>query len=145
MSQVPWIGLMWKKRQRNYPSKLNPVIIPCHIYMKWALLLSRQIWSSRAQAHLLGRISFFGLPAVLAPIPMPGDISVNADFLAGKNAAVILQDELLEDKLLPVIQDLLLNKHKLEAMRAAMKKMSHPNAANVIASQLVELAGEQPL
>jgi UDP-N-acetylglucosamine:LPS N-acetylglucosamine transferase len=40
---------------------------------------------------------------------------------------------------------LLQNKNKLEAMRAAMKKLSHPHAANVIASQLVELAGEQPL
>ena len=29
--------------------------------------------------------------------------------------------------------------------RTAMKKLSHPNAASVIASQLVELAGEQPL
>jgi len=56
-----------------------------------------------------------------------------------------LQDELLEDKLLPVVHDLLLNKYKIEAMRAAMKKISLPNAANVIASQLVELAGEQPL
>jgi hypothetical protein len=30
-------------------------------------------------------------------------------------------------------------------MRAALKNLSHPNAAEMIASQLVELAGEQPL
>jgi UDP-N-acetylglucosamine:LPS N-acetylglucosamine transferase len=51
----------------------------------------------------------------------------------------------LEDKLLSIVKDLLLNKNKLEAMRAAMKKISHPNAAGIIASQLVKLAGEQPL
>jgi UDP-N-acetylglucosamine:LPS N-acetylglucosamine transferase len=56
-----------------------------------------------------------------------------------------LQDELLNDKLLSILKDLLLNKHKLEAMRAAAKKLSHPNAASVIASQLFELAGGQPL
>ena len=56
-----------------------------------------------------------------------------------------LQDEFLQDKLLSVVKDLLLNKNKLEAMRAAMKKLSHPNAATVIASQLIELAGGQPL
>jgi UDP-N-acetylglucosamine:LPS N-acetylglucosamine transferase len=56
-----------------------------------------------------------------------------------------LQDELLNDKLLSVLNDLLQNRNKLEAMRAAMKKISHPNAANVIASQVLVLAGGQPL
>jgi UDP-N-acetylglucosamine:LPS N-acetylglucosamine transferase len=41
--------------------------------------------------------------------------------------------------------DLLLNKHKLEAMHAAANKLSHPSAAAVIASQLFELAGGQSL
>jgi len=38
-----------------------------------------------------------------------------------------------------------MNKNKREAMREAMKKLSNPNAARMIASQLVKLAGEQPL
>ena len=101
---------------------------------------------SRAGASTLGEYPLFGLPAVLVPYPYAWRYQkVNADFLAERNAAVILQDESLEDKLLSVVKDLLLNKHKLEAMRTAMKKMSHPNAASVIASQLVKLAGEQPL
>jgi UDP-N-acetylglucosamine--N-acetylmuramyl-(pentapeptide) pyrophosphoryl-undecaprenol N-acetylglucosamine transferase len=88
----------------------------------------------------------FGLPSVLVPYPYAWRYQkVNADFLAERNAAVILQDELLNDKLLSVLQDLLLNKHKLEAMRAAAKKLSRPDAAAMIASQLFELAGGQPL
>jgi UDP-N-acetylglucosamine--N-acetylmuramyl-(pentapeptide) pyrophosphoryl-undecaprenol N-acetylglucosamine transferase len=86
------------------------------------------------------------LPAILVPYPYAWRYQkVNADFLAEKNAAIILQDESLEDKLAKIVKDLLLNKHKLEAMRNAMKKLSHPNAASVIASQLVKLAGEQSL
>jgi UDP-N-acetylglucosamine--N-acetylmuramyl-(pentapeptide) pyrophosphoryl-undecaprenol N-acetylglucosamine transferase len=111
-----------------------------------AALAAADLVLSRAGASTLGEYPFFGLPAVLVPYPYAWRYQkVNADFLAQRNAAVILQDELLEDKLLAVISDLLFNKHKLEAMQAAMKKISHPNAANVIASQLVKLAGEQPL
>lgn len=101
---------------------------------------------SRAGASALGEYPFFGLPAVLVPYPYAWRYQkVNADYLAEQNAAVILQDELLEDQLIPVIKDILMNKNKLEAMQAAMKKLSYPNAANSIASQLVKLAGEQPL
>jgi UDP-N-acetylglucosamine--N-acetylmuramyl-(pentapeptide) pyrophosphoryl-undecaprenol N-acetylglucosamine transferase len=111
-----------------------------------AALAAADLVVSRAGASSLGEYPFFGLPAVLVPYPYAWRYQkVNADFLAERNAAVILQDESLEDKLLSVVKDLLLNKHKLEAMRTAMKKLSHPNAASVIASQLVELAGEQPL
>ncbi len=111
-----------------------------------AALAAADLVLSRAGASSLGEYPFFGLPAILVPYPYAWRYQkVNADFLAERNAAVILQDELLEDKLLSMIKDLLLNKNKLEAMRVAVKKLSHPNAASVIASQLVELAGAQPL
>ncbi|MBI5963909.1 MAG: undecaprenyldiphospho-muramoylpentapeptide beta-N-acetylglucosaminyltransferase [Chloroflexi bacterium] len=111
-----------------------------------AALAAADLVVSRAGASSLGEYPFFGLPAILVPYPYAWRYQkVNADFLAERNAAVILQDELLEDKLLSMIKDLLLNKNKLAAMRVAVKKLSHPNAASVIASQLVELAGAQPL
>jgi UDP-N-acetylglucosamine--N-acetylmuramyl-(pentapeptide) pyrophosphoryl-undecaprenol N-acetylglucosamine transferase len=111
-----------------------------------AALAAADLVLSRAGASTLGEYPLFGLPAVLVPYPYAWRYQkVNADFLAERNAAVILQDELLNDKLLSVLTDLLLNKHKLEAMRAAAKKLSRPNAATVIASQLFELAGGQPL
>ena len=46
---------------------------------------------------------------------------------------------------LPVIKDLLLNQNKRDAMRAAMQKLSQPQAAGSIASQLAQLAGEETL
>ena len=111
-----------------------------------AALAAADLVVSRAGASSLGEYPFFGLPAILVPYPYAWRYQkVNADFLAERNAAVILQDESLEDRLLTVVKDLLLNRNKLEAMRSAMRKLSSPNAASVIASQLVELAGEQPL
>lgn len=111
-----------------------------------AALAAADLVLSRAGASSLGEYPFFGLPAVLVPYPYAWRYQkMNADFLAQRNAAVILQDELLEDKLPAVIKDLFLNKNKLGAMRTAMKKLKHSDAASIIASQLVELAGEQPL
>lgn len=111
-----------------------------------AALAAADLVVSRAGASTLGEYPFFGLPAVLVPYPHAWRYQkVNADYLTAQNAAVIVQDALLEDKLLPVIKDILMNENKREAMRAAMKHLSHPNAADVIASQLVELAGEQGL
>lgn len=111
-----------------------------------AALAAADLVVSRAGASTLGEYPFFGLPAVLVPYPYAWRYQkVNADYLAEQNAAVILQDELLEDRLLPVVKDILMNENKREAMRAALKKLSNPNAAKVIASQLVKLAGEQPL
>jgi UDP-N-acetylglucosamine--N-acetylmuramyl-(pentapeptide) pyrophosphoryl-undecaprenol N-acetylglucosamine transferase len=111
-----------------------------------AALAAADLVLSRAGASSIGEYPFFGLPAVLTPYPYAWRYQkVNADYLAEHNAAVILQDDLLDDTLLPVINDLLANEHKRSAMRAAMKNLSQPAAADTIASQLVKLAGEETL
>lgn len=117
-----------------------------YLHEMGAALAAADLVVSRAGASILGEYPFFGLPAVLVPYPYAWRYQkVNADHLAEQNAAIILQDELLEAKLPSLVKDILLNENKLEAMRAAMKKLSNPNAANDIASQLVKLAGEQIL
>jgi len=139
----PLIG----KRAQEIPARLKTRYhaMP-YLHEMGAALASADLVLSRAGASVLGEYPFFGLPAVLVPYPYAWRYQkVNADHLAERNAAVILQDELLEDKLLVILKALLSNKSKLEAMRAAMNSLSHPHAADAIASQLVELAGEQPL
>lgn len=111
-----------------------------------AALAAADLVLSRAGASSIGEYPFFGLPAVLTPYPYAWRYQrVNADYLAERNAAVTLQDELLDDTLLPVIKDLLTNGHKRDAMKAAMQSLSLPNAADTIASQLLKLAGEETL
>ncbi len=136
-----------QKAAQELPAQLKSRyhIMP-YLHEMGAALAAADLVLSRAGASTLGEYPLFGLPAVLVPYPYAWRYQkVNADFLSERNAAVILQDELLNDKLLSVLTDLLLNKHKLEAMRAAAKKLSRPNAATVIASQLLELAGGQTL
>ena len=109
-----------------------------------AALASADLVISRAGASTLGEFPFFGLPAILVPYPHAWRYQkVNADYLAERGAAVILKDELLKDQLLPMIKDLLANPSKREAMSKTMKSLSHPQAAQAIAEQLLQLGGQR--
>ena len=117
-----------------------------YLHEMGAALASADLVISRAGASTLGEYPFFGLPAILVPYPYAWRYQkVNADYLAKRGAAVILQDELLEEKLLVITKTLLESPDKRKAMRTNMQSLSHPDAANAIASQLLELAGVQPL
>jgi UDP-N-acetylglucosamine--N-acetylmuramyl-(pentapeptide) pyrophosphoryl-undecaprenol N-acetylglucosamine transferase len=111
-----------------------------------AALATADLVLSRAGASSLGEYPFFGLPAVLVPYPYAWRYQkVNADYLVRQKAAVFLQDELLDDTLLSVLTDLLGDPRKRAEMGAAMKSLARPNAAERIASHLVQLAGGQRL
>lgn len=108
-----------------------------------AALAAADLVLSRAGASTLGEFPLFGLPAILVPYPFAWRYQkVNADYLARRGAAVILEDHLLEKDLMVTLNVLLENPNKLKAMRAAMFELSHPRAAEKIASALIELAGE---
>ena len=109
-----------------------------------AALAAADLTVSRAGASVLGEYPLFGLPAVLVPYPYAWRYQkVNADHLAGRGAAVILEDGRLAAQLLPAIQSLLENPAKLQSMRQAMRSLAHPQAAAEIAGQLAALAGKR--
>jgi len=107
-----------------------------------AALAAADLVISRAGASCLGEYPLFGLPAILVPYPYAWRYQkVNADYLTRRGAAIILEDQALKAELLDTLNVLLDNPNKLKAMRAAMFELSHPRAAEKIASKLVELAG----
>jgi UDP-N-acetylglucosamine--N-acetylmuramyl-(pentapeptide) pyrophosphoryl-undecaprenol N-acetylglucosamine transferase len=111
-----------------------------------AAMAAADLVVSRAGASVLGEYPLLGLPALLVPYPHAWRYQkVNADYLAGRGAAVILEDGKLKDELLTVTQTLLRDPAKLEAMRAAARSMARPQAARTIASQILELAGDERL
>jgi UDP-N-acetylglucosamine--N-acetylmuramyl-(pentapeptide) pyrophosphoryl-undecaprenol N-acetylglucosamine transferase len=96
---------------------------------------------SRAGASALGEFPAVGLPAVLVPYPYAWRYQkVNADFLADKGAAIVLRDEDLPDRLFSTLSSLLAERHRLEAMGAAMRSLARPQAAAMIANELHQLA-----
>ncbi len=117
-----------------------------YLHEMGAALAAADLVLSRAGASTLGEYPVFGLPAVLVPYPYAWRYQkVNADFLVEQNAALLLQDEALQEKFLSTVKELLSDGNRLKSMSAAMKNLSLPNAANEIASQLVKLAGDAPL
>jgi UDP-N-acetylglucosamine--N-acetylmuramyl-(pentapeptide) pyrophosphoryl-undecaprenol N-acetylglucosamine transferase len=114
-----------------------------YLHEMGAALASADLVVSRAGASCLGEYPLFGLPAILIPYPHAWRYQkVNADYLTRRGAAITLEDHRLNDDLLVTLNVLMENPNKLKAMRAAMFELSHPRAAEKIASTLIELAGE---
>ena len=66
---------------------------------------------------------------------------VNADYLAERGAAVVMDEKVMADTLLSTIQTLLDDPARLEQMRTAARALAVPDGALAGAQQLVELAG----
>ena len=113
-----------------------------YLHEMGAALAAADLVVARAGASCLGEYPLVGLPAVLVPYPHAWRYQkVNADYLTRRGAAVTLEDHRLDDDLLVTLNVLMENPNKLKAMRAAMFELSHPRAAEKIASALIELAG----
>ena len=95
----------------------------------------------RAGASTLGELPFFGLPAVLVPYPHAWRYQrVNAEWLAGRGAAVWLDDERLADELLPTVRRLMSDRAALVEMSERMQALARPDAAARLTGELLALA-----
>jgi UDP-N-acetylglucosamine--N-acetylmuramyl-(pentapeptide) pyrophosphoryl-undecaprenol N-acetylglucosamine transferase len=96
---------------------------------------------SRAGASSLGEYPHFGLPAILVPYPYAWRYQkVNADYLVRKNAALILEDSEMEEKLLPLITELMRDQTRRNEMKDEMRNLSGRNSAALIANLISETA-----
>jgi UDP-N-acetylglucosamine--N-acetylmuramyl-(pentapeptide) pyrophosphoryl-undecaprenol N-acetylglucosamine transferase len=136
-----------EKAAKNLPNELKKQYhnMP-YLHEMGAALACADVVLSRAGASALGEYPFFGTPAILVPYPYAWRYQkVNAEYLVKQNAAILIKDEDLENDVLTAINDILMNETKRKTMKAAMQQLSKLNAAELIASQLVKLAGVQPL
>jgi UDP-N-acetylglucosamine--N-acetylmuramyl-(pentapeptide) pyrophosphoryl-undecaprenol N-acetylglucosamine transferase len=95
----------------------------------------------RAGASVLGELPFFGLPAVLVPYPHAWDYQrANADWLAERGAAIRLEQERLDEELLPTLRRLLGDRESLAEMAGRMRSLARPDAAQRLAGEWLSLA-----
>lgn len=97
----------------------------------------------RAGAGTVAEIPVVGLPAVLIPYPhAPGDHqTLNAQPLMKAGAGVIIADhEANADRIGPVIEELLAEPGRLQAMSEAALSLARPHAADELADWILELA-----
>ena len=83
-----------------------------------------------------------GLPAVLVPYPhaTADHQAKNADFFEAAGGAVAVAESELE-RVPKLVEELLADAGRRRRMREAMQNVARPEAADVIAEELIELAG----
>ena len=95
---------------------------------------------SRAGASVMGELPAAGLPGILVPYPYAGaHQTLNAEFLANRQAAIIVQNAELDVKLKSTVLDLLSNPEKLNRMGQASANLAQPNSAQRLAREIVEM------
>ena len=92
----------------------------------------------RAGASVLGELPLAGLPAVLVPGAF-SDQEANAGYLADHGAAVALTEERVGEAI-PLVRRMLQDSERLEAMSQAMRSLARPDAADKLATMLMEIA-----
>lgn len=98
----------------------------------------------RSGASTLGELPLFGLPSILVPYPYAWRYQkVNAEWLAERGAALVMEDAAMSETLLQTIRTLMEDDARLNAMRAAAAALAQPDGALNVARELLRLAGEK--
>lgn len=134
------------RRARLSESKMNHYHAFPYLHEDMALAFAASdLVVCRAGASSLGEFPMMSLAAILVPYPHAWRYQkVNADYLAGRGAAIRLNDEDLKTKLLTMIQDVMRDTERLSAMRQAARVLAVPDAADRIAAELLKFASHSP-
>ncbi len=103
---------------------------------------------SRSGAMTLAELQCVGRPAVLVPFPFATDDHQlrNAEDCEKAGAAVVLKDSECDGPaLVSLVGELLVDEARLRKMSEAAAGMARPDAAEVIAADLLQLAGSKKL
>jgi len=97
---------------------------------------------ARAGATTIAEVATLGLPVVFIPstVVAANHQYMNAKALEESNAAIIVKDEEMADKLYVVIKNLINDSNKLAELKKNIKQFSKPNAAVEIAREAIKLA-----
>jgi len=94
----------------------------------------------RAGASTIGELPYFGLPAILIPYPHAWRYQYqNADYLVSNQAAVLLPDDHLQQRLFTQITDLVRDESKLCTLKQNMQRLAVKDAAEAIAEIIKEV------
>ncbi len=96
---------------------------------------------ARAGAGTISELCLVGKPVILVPSPNVAEDhqTKNAMALVKHQAAVLVKDVNAVKELIPTALDLLKNNSQMETLATAIKKLAMPNAADVIAEEVLKL------
>ena len=115
-----------------------------YLHEMGAALSAADLVLCRAGASTLGEFPSFSLPAILVPYPYAWRYQqVNAEYLAQRGAAEIIQDEDLSALLLPTVLRLIEDRQTLAEMSAKMSSLVRASAADDIARMIRNLPASE--
>ena len=139
--QIIWqTGELYFEEYRSFKSsKIN--VVPFFDNMSEALSAADLI-VARAGATSIAELSYLGLPVVFVPSTnVAADHQYkNALSLEVENAAIILKDNAVSDKLYETVTTLIKDHNKLKTLSENIKKFSKPDAAKSIATSAIKMA-----
>ncbi|HEX9656592.1 MAG TPA: undecaprenyldiphospho-muramoylpentapeptide beta-N-acetylglucosaminyltransferase [Bacteroidota bacterium] len=96
----------------------------------------------RAGATTIAELTRVGVPSILVPYPAAAadHQTENAKAMVEAEAAVLLNDADIKNKLGAIIIDLLRSQEKRDRMAAKAKSLAKPDAAQELANRIIELA-----
>ena len=96
---------------------------------------------SRAGAIAISEIAAVAKPVIFVPLPTAAEDhqTMNAQQLVDKKAAIMVADKIVNEKLLPMANDLIRNETTLKEMANEIKKLGIKNADELIAKKALEL------
>ena len=139
--QIVWqAGELYYEEYRSFSSSMVKVV-PFFDNMSEALSAADLI-VARAGATSIAELSYLGLPVVFVPSTnVSADHQYkNAHSLEVENAATILRDNEVSDKLYETVTALIKDEEKLRSLSENIKKFSKPDAAKTIAGNAIKLA-----
>jgi UDP-N-acetylglucosamine--N-acetylmuramyl-(pentapeptide) pyrophosphoryl-undecaprenol N-acetylglucosamine transferase len=96
---------------------------------------------SRAGATTLAEIAVSGKPSILIPLPTASnnEQEKNAKEFFKKGASVIIENDMVEEKLYKCINDIIKDECKMSEMGEAARSLAKPNATEDAAREILEL------
>ena len=109
-------------------------------------LVAADVVVGRAGSSTCAELAAVGAPSILVPYPFAGAHQrYNARFLADEGAAVMVPDEAFDADRLVAEASPLRDDGRRQAMSHAARRLGRPDAARVLADELLALAERRPL
>lgn len=139
--QVIWqTGKNYFEQNKNLATSMN--FISAFINRMDYAYTACDLVLARAGATTISEITVLGLASVLVPSPnvAANHQYYNAKSLELKNAAIIIKDAEINEKIFSTISKLVADPNKLNSLRENVKSLGRPDAADIIADNAIKLA-----
>jgi UDP-N-acetylglucosamine--N-acetylmuramyl-(pentapeptide) pyrophosphoryl-undecaprenol N-acetylglucosamine transferase len=99
---------------------------------------------ARAGATTIAEVLMLGVPSILVPSPnvAANHQYHNAKSLTEKDAAILIEDKYLKEKLFESVINLINDENQLKNISANAKALAKPDAARIIAERVIKMAQE---